>query len=423
VVDRGRLPIVALLVALACAALLPGVLSVWVDPSGHPTLTDREEPPAPGAVRLAPDQLLLRWKGSVLGAPLEARAQSSSEDDRYLRELDTAADDLARGEMRLGLDRLRRLQRGNPARPEAAWLVAQTERRRGRLEPARTALQDVLSTAPRADDPWREAAAAMLREVEAELALASAGGTPRFEAHDTSEFRIRYDHAFAGRDYGARVEALLHDARALVQDSLGRALDEPLDVHLYTKGRYLESYKHKFGFATVGFYDGAIHVVSARHPRDELLALLVHEYAHAVFRQAFGSDEPFFLNEGIAEREEERARGRERLAREEWRQLLDAQRAGTWIPLRSIVRGFSGLEGRRALLAYLESRAAGELIEARHPGALGRWLARAAAGTAWERALERETGWDLARLEAELGRQVRDRFLEEPTALSSPAKE
>ncbi|MCZ6570658.1 MAG: hypothetical protein O7B23_10915, partial [Deltaproteobacteria bacterium] len=184
---------------------------------------------------------------------------------------------------------------------------------------------------------------------------------------------------------------------------------------------YLEAYRHRFGFATVGFYDGAIHVVSVRRPRRELLALLIHEYAHALFEDALGGHAPFFLNEGIADREEEIARGRPRLSRSEWRQLLDALRTETWIPLPSLVQGFGGLRGKRALLAYLESRAVIGMIEERHPGAVARWLNRCARGAGWEHALRSETGWDRSSLDAALRELVRSRFPSDPLAkLDSP---
>jgi hypothetical protein len=404
-------------VVLVAALLLPGVVTVWIDEDGHTYLTNREEAPAPGAVEIGPDELMLEWHGNVAG-PVLSDTEASTPEDRFTRELRVAAEDLQRGETRLGLDRLRRLQREHPARPEPSWLIAQVEQRRGRLNSARQALEQMLTVANAMPDAWRESGGRLLEEIDADLKLEHYDPTQGYavKSLDTDHFRIRYDHAFAGRDYGARVEELLEEARLRVQESIGRVLHEPLDVNLYTRGRYLETHRHRFGFATVGFFDGAIHVVSAHHPRRELLALLVHEYAHAVFRDVMKSDQPFFINEGIADREEERVRGRDQLAREEWRRLLDALRAEEWIPLRSIVRGFGGLEGKRALLAYLESRAAIEMIETAQPGAIGRWLARCARGERWERALVRETGWTLQRLETALQAEVRGRFPESPLA-------
>ena len=403
------------------AVLLPGTLSVWIDEEGHTYLTDGSGPPASGARLMDPEDLSLAWDGKVLGEPLQGEAESSR--DRYLRDLRAARQDLALGEIQSALRRLRRLHRARPERPEAPWLLVQLERSRGRLEAARETLVAMLSVAVPLDDRWRSAAERMLVELDEELELSrSRGGSrqPRLTAQ-SQNFYLHYDHEFAGRAYGEHVTGLLEAARLRASATLGRTLGRPLDVFIYTRGHYLDSYEHRFGFATVGFYDGAIHAVSSRQPEDDLLALLVHEYAHAVFLESLGSHRPFFLNEGIADREEERLRGRPRVSREEWRRLLDAVRSDDWIPLRQLIAGFGSLEGRRALLAYLESRAAVELLQERSPDLISRWLARCDRGTAWEEALRAESGWDTDALDAALREAVRDRFPADPLLESSLA--
>ena len=408
------------LLLLFVALLLPGRVAIWLDEHGRATLTNRLEPPPEGAIRLSPEELRLEWEGSLLGQPLAGGSDSSTEEDRFTRALLSARDDLRRGEVATGLRSLRRLHREHPERPEPAWLLAQAERRRGRLEPARDALDAALSLAAAMPPSWREAAEALRGEIDAELAHAHRayvdGGEIRLQ--QGQHFVLAYDHQFAGRQFGERALEILERVRGRARASLGRTLARNLEVRVYTRAQYLESYQHRFGFATVGFYDGAIHVVSARHPRDDLYALLLHEYVHAVFEESLGSHRPFFLNEGIADSEEERARGRGQLSRSEWRRLLDALRGRTWIRLDSLVRGFGGLEGKRALLAYLESRAAVGLIEERHPGAVGRWLERCGRGEPWERALRAETGWDTAGLERALIEDVSARFPADPLAES-----
>ena len=413
---RGRRILGLALGLLLGALLLPGTVDVWIDEDGHTYITDEGVPPAPGARRVDPAELALQWGNDFRGKPLETAASTSSDKDRYLRGVFGARDDVRRGELRRGLRTLRRLRASHPERPEAAYLLALVERKRGRLEPARDALETVLGLAAELPEHWHETATGLLAEVEDELALAKRGEDRvwRTESLDTPHFRISYDHQFAGREYGAMVASLLERARSRLASALGRELAEPLEVRLYTRGHYLDAYEHRFGFSTVGFYDGAIHVVSARHPRSELYALVVHEYSHALFSDVFGGHRPFFLNEGIAEREEAVARGRAEMSRGEWRRLLDADRAGDWIPFDSILLGFGGLRGKRALLAYLESRAAIELIEGRRPGAIRRWLAQCAAGQAWERALFLETDWDLRALEGALRDEVRSRFPADP---------
>jgi len=415
---RSRAVLTVVLGLLALLVVLPDTLVVWLDKVGHTYVTDAGEPPVPGARRLDPTELTSGWRGQVLGEPLLMPTDSSDEDDRVTRQLLAARDDISRGELKRGLAQLRRLHRRYPGRPEVAFLLAEVERRRGRLESAREALESGLSVAAEMPSSWRGAAQELLQEINEEIELAGQAGARRgaMLVMKTQHFRISYDHQFAGRAYGETVQSLLEDVRTRLAKSLGRTLPRPLEVRLYTRAHYLEAYKHKFGFATVGFYDGSIHVVSVRRPRRELSALLIHEYAHALFEDARGSHQPFFLNEGIADREEEIARGRARLSRGEWRQLLDALRSKSWIPLGSLTRGFGGLKGRRALLAYLESRAAVELIEERHPGAIGRWLDRCADGMAWESALRLESSWDVRGLDTALRELVLSRFPADPLA-------
>ena len=410
------------LLFLFVAVLLPSDVALWVDGKGHTWLTDREEAPSATAERVTPEELAIRWDRKWTGEPLPKGTRSGDDDDRYLSEVRSARADALRGNLELALRSLRRLQRESPARVEAALLLAQIERHRGRYEPAREALDGVLSTATRLPKAWREAAERERAEITEELALAKAkdGETWQTRSADSTHFRVSYDHQFAGRAYGEQVLDVLEQARLSMLRVLGRELAEPLDVRLYTRAHYLEAYRHRFGFATVGFYDGAIHVVSARRPRNELYALVVHEYVHALFKEAVGSHQPFFLNEGIADGEEERARGRPQLSREEWRRLLDSLREGTWIPLGSLVQGFSNVQGARALLAYLESRAAIEHITADHPRAIAGFLDRCAKGEPWEAALRDETGWDTDGLERSLKNDVRSRFPEDPLASAAP---
>ena len=411
---------IALLLAVT-AVLLPSDVSLWIDPSGHTWLTDREDRPATGAERVSPDELDIVWGHQVLGPPLPRGTRSGDDDGRYLSEVRTARADAQAGNLETALRALRQLEREHPARPEAALLLARIERHRGRYEPARDALDAVLSTATQLPKSWRDAAERERSEIDAELALAKPkdGEFWQTRSADSTHFRVSYDHQFAGRAYGDEVIAVLEQARVAMLRTLGRELREPLEVRLYTRAHYLEAYQHRFGFATAGFYDGAIHVVSAQRPRNELYALLVHEYVHALFKDAVGSHQPFFLNEGIADGEEERARGRPQLSREEWRRLLDALRGGTWVPLASLVQSFSNVQGNQALLAYLESRAAIEHIAASHSGAIAGFLDRCAKGEPWETALRAETGWDTAGLERSLQDDVRSRFPEDPLAAAA----
>jgi hypothetical protein len=378
------------ILALA-SGLLVGVVAVWVDPHGQTILTDRDEPPVPGAVPVDVEELSGQWRGERIAGPGTAERDSSRPDGRLAREVRVALEDLDRGNTRDALPVLRRLHRKHPARPDVALALADVERRRGRLEAAERLLEALLTTPAELHEPWGARARRALSEVRQEIELAHLAGKREVRSEVRSaNFRLTYDHRLAGRAYGDRVTLLLEEVREELADALGRKLAQPLEVKLYTRAQYLDAHRGRFPFATVGFYDGAIHLVTARHPRTELLALLTHEYVHALFRDALGGDQPFFLNEGIAERQEAVVRGRAGLVRGEWWKLVDAIRAGDWIPLGRLVAGFGGLEGTRPLLAYLESRAAVQLLEGRHvegetPGS---WRSSKRPGGACERSIE-----------------------------------
>jgi hypothetical protein len=402
--------------ALVCIAL-PGEVGVWIDEQGRTVLTDRSDGPSPDFVQVEPEELELRWAGHVLESGADLPSDTSGEEAAGdLRELRAARADVARGELRSALQSLRRLARASTVRVEAAWLLARVELHRGRLEPARDALNFILSrTTDPAADALRAEALGLRAEIESELEHAQQlpGENPSPRTQRSAHYALHYDHRLAGREFGERLLDILEQTRVELAGSLGHELANPLDVQLYTRAQYLEAYQHRFGFATVGFYDGAIHVVSTREPRLRLKALLMHEHVHALFMDALGTHQPFFLNEGIAEREEERVLGRSQMAAEDWRELIDALREERWLPLRSLVGGFAHLDGARARLAYLESRAAVELI-ARKPDALARWLSRCVAREPWESSLAAETGWNVDRLEQALITEIRGRFPEMP---------
>jgi hypothetical protein len=301
------------------------------------------------------------------------------------------------------------LHQAHPHRADLALALAEAERRRGRLEPARQILADLLATPAGLQEPFESEARRALKELGEEIEFASLDGDRIQRAVETPHFRLTYDHRLAGRAYGEEVARQIEGIRGRLSKTLGRTLSHKLEVQLYTRGQYVDAHEHRFGFSTVGFFDGVIHVITGRHPRP---ALLTHEYAHALFEDALGGHRPFFLNEGVAEREEARVRGRTGLVRAEWWKLLEAIRMGTWIPLPRLVEGFGGLEETRAALAYLESRAAVELLEGRDPRVIPRWLERSAAGEPWQRALVEETGWDVAGLDGALREDVRARFPE-----------
>jgi hypothetical protein len=395
---------------------LPGKVGVWIDEKGQAVLSNSDTAPAPNAQEVEAADLAARWRGQWQDVPLETPSA-----DPIDRGLAAVADDLRRGDRRRGLRTLRDLQRAHPERADVAFMLAQVELARGRPESALEALDAALGLAVEMPDGWRDRAQALRQSIQGEIAHAASltPGEPLL-VQESAHFRLRYDHPFAGRGDGDRVLQALEGIRVRLEQSLGRTLAQPLEVRLYTRATYLKNYGHRFGFATVGFYDGMIHVVASRRPEPRLTALLTHEYSHALFLAALSGHEPFFLNEGLAQREEERARGLSTIGASEWRALLDALRADGWLSLRSLVRGFAGLDGDEARLAYLESRAAVDWIERRSPGALGRWLARCAKGEGWEAALRAEIGLGVEEIDKQLRADVESRFPSVPGSYEAP---
>jgi hypothetical protein len=197
------------------------------------------------------------------------------------------------------------------------------------------------------------------------------------------------------------VLAYLEQARVEVGGLLGVLPREPTGVVFYGKGAYLRAHRHRFSFATVGFFDGRIHVVSAAHPAADLRALLFHEFTHATFREHTGGDRPFWLNEGLAELAERASRGRSGPTRAEQAALRDAIVSGGWIPLGELSASFRGLDDTRARLAYLEAAAAAaHLVRRSDAAGRGALLSTLGAGGSADTSLRRIAGVDTDGLDA-----------------------
>jgi tetratricopeptide (TPR) repeat protein len=393
----------------------------WVDEDGVTHLTDDPAavPPSqrPGEGREALGGL---W-GDVRGPLSEERrrpAPQTREEARQRRVLRGVVEDLERGETARASAALMSVLRSDPANPEAHWYLALLDRQRGRYEAAQVHLEAFLSAAGDDLEPWRASAQRRLEELVDERRLADTRGAQTggsLVGLSNEHFRVYYDPALgeASPDYAQTVMRYLAEARASVGERLGAVPREAMGVVFYGKGAYLEAYRHRFSFQTVGFFDGRIHVVSAGHPAGELRALLFHEYAHAVYREQTGGDRPYWLNEGLARR------GLTRSERQALRRRIDAN---VWIALRRLAPSFSGLGDEDARAAYLESMAAAAWIEARTDRAQrGRLLARLGEGATDDEALTEVLGLDTQAIDAALRRAIRDEFPASDRGIASGA--
>jgi hypothetical protein len=408
-----------LLPALALAWPARAELHVWVDAEGRTHVSDdparRPADPHAGHGQASLGSL---WRDGVAGAPvMTPRGASGRDEDRTLRSLRAALDDLGRGETARAAAALREVLRREPNRPEAHWYLSLLERQRGRHDAAEAHLRAFLAAAGDRFADWRASGERRLTRLEDEKRLlAPQAADLELVEIPHPHFRVQLDQALrrsGGPKLSTRVLRYLEEARADVGARLGSVPTKPTGVVLYGKAAYRKAHRHRFSFQTVGFYDGRIHVVSAAHPSGELRTLLFHEYTHAMFRERTGGDRPFWLNEGLAELAERSSKGLAPLTRSEQAMLRRQIEAGSWIALRRLAPSFSGLDNAEARLAYLEATAAAAWIEARLDSAgRARLLALLGAGRSDDEALMAVLGLDTEGLEAALRDEITARFPE-----------
>ncbi|MEE2665490.1 MAG: hypothetical protein VX681_15345 [Myxococcota bacterium] len=394
---------------------------VWVDEHGLTHLTD-DPGGVPDAVRgetglATRDRLDALWDDGVAGPPLTTPPGSSgSDDDRVVRLLGGVRADLARGEQARAAATLRSLLRLDPARPEPHWYLAHLDQQRGRYASARGHLLEYLSRAgAERDGPFRAAARARLARLDEEEALADTQrerGPLRLIEYTGENFRLELDAELEIRpEFADTVIKYLEGAHSDVAQQLGVVPEEPLGVVFYGRASYLRAHQKRFSFQTVGFFDGRIHVSSPADPGEPLRALLYHEYAHALYREQTGGDRPYWLNEGLAELAERRAKRVPASTRSERASLRTRIAGRDWIPLRRIAPSFGGLQGEDARAAYLESIVAAGWIEERTDvAARAGLLRRLGQGWSIDQALHEALGVDTEGLDAAIQRRLLDEF-------------
>lgn len=404
-------------------------LHVWVDQHGLTHVTDNPKAvPKHGALSSSDAvQLQALWNGKSEGPPLVTPpGASGSEEDRMVRLLRDAVDDLRQGENARAASLLRQVLRQEPDRPEAHYYLALLEGGRGHLNAAEAHLRAFLSSAGDRFGPWRASAERRLAQLQDERRLMASPAAKKLRLVDLAHpnFRIEADAALVkagGADFATRVARYLDDAQQLVGGRLGVQPAEPLGVVLYGKGAYLRAFSHRFSFPTVGFFDGSIRVISAAHPAGSLRTLLVHEYTHALFHEQTGGDRPFWLNEGLAVLFEHLSQGRPPLNHDERVRLDDAIEAGDWIPLRRLAPSFSGLDEQQARLAYLISTAAADWLD-RHSTRTQRsqLLTGLGRGESIDVALRKAVGLDTDGVDAALRAEILSEFPKPAAAQGRP---
>lgn len=419
---------VAVWLATAGSPVLADEIRFWVDEAGVTHFSDDPEAAPREALssESAPlETLRAAWADGVVGPPvLDAAAGAGGDAERIGRLLRGALADLERGEHARASATLRGVLRLSPRQPEAHWYLAVLARSRGRFDAAETHLRQFLDSAGPGLERWRGLARSRLAAIADERRLAdpnALAGRLELRSIPSRHFRLQVDARLGGvsADYATRVLGFLEAARREVSSSIGVEPLEPLGVVLYGRAAYVREHAHRFSFQTVGFFDGRIHVASPAHPSDALRGVLYHEYTHAVFREQTGGDRPFWLNEGLAEQIERRARGLAVSTRSERSALRANLETGRWIALREIADSFSGLSDARARDAYLQSVVAVAWIESKTTVATRRrLLMRLGEGLSVDQALHEALGVDTDGLDARVRADLRSEF---PQWTAAPA--
>lgn len=397
-----------LAVPLAGHAEEAGGPYIWVDAQGVTHVTDDPAavPPAHKGHEGEIDHLRALWRDGVSGPPPTTPAGASGSDaHRVVRLLRGAVADLNRGETARATATLHSVLRLDPRRAEVHWYLAQLARERGRYGSSEQHLRAFLDDASPQLERWRTLAKRQLVELADERRLADETRDNELQlvSLSTDHFRIRIDRDLGDESsrYAAQVMGVLEEARGDVSAYLGVTPSEPLGVLFYGKAAYQRAHQHRFSFQTIGFFDGRIHVSSPAHPSPALRSLLFHEYTHAIFREQTGADQPYWLNEGLAEQVERVARKQPTSTRSERASLRTRIATGRWLPLRRLGPSFSGLDDQDARAAYLQSIAAAEWISERtvvEQRAL--LLRRLGEGYSIDQALHEVMGIDTERLDA-----------------------
>ena len=194
---------------------------------------------------------------------------------------------------------------------------------------------------------------------------------------------VRFNVLFEGPEQkavGARVSAVLNNAYWSVGKTLNIYPAAALEVILYSNKQFRDITRAPAWAG--GGYDGRIRlpVGGALRSPQVLERVVVHEYVHAVVRNAGGTGVPAWLNEGLASYLEP---GDKTWALGALRMTRDR------IPLEDLVEGFGGFDGAGALLAYAQSEIGARLLYERVSPHVGPFLQLLGNGHTVDQALSR----------------------------------
>ena len=193
-----------------------------------------------------------------------------------------------------------------------------------------------------------------------------------------------------------KIVDILEEAYYRIGTALMTYPSETINVVLYTQQQFQDVTRSPAWAA--GVYDGRIKlpVGGALKQEGELRRVVEHEFVHAVVSSMAGRVVPTWLHEGLAMALEEGGGGGAD-------QILS--RISGRVPLAALSRGFMGLTGPQAMVAYAESlQAVKRLIALRGMPSLVSLLHSLGRGADFESAFQQAIFMRFADFEAELAR-------------------
>ena len=210
---------------------------------------------------------------------------------------------------------------------------------------------DALETWNRAQEKQpSQAIAAMMEKAKRE-----AGVEGNFNEREGTHFVLRFEGRQTGFHFAGELLSSLERQYGSIQRELG-APEITITVIVYTEKQFFDASGAPSW--SDGLNDGKIrvpvHDLSGVTP--QLEAVLRHEMAHSFVHALTGGRCPVWLNEGIAQMEQQRS------SSEFAEPLAQLFRAGKAVPLRYLEGSFMGFNSQQAGLAYAESLAAAEYL-------------------------------------------------------------
>jgi tetratricopeptide (TPR) repeat protein len=249
---------------------------------------------------------------------------------------------IALGRTEAAISSLKKAIEYEPTFLHAMVLLAQVAYKNADLDLAVRSLEKAAAVAPRDKN-----IAAQLAKWKKESTL-----------HQSFQTRpgVRFNVLFEGPEQKAisdRVSTVLDGAYWNIGKALNIYPGTALDVILYSNKQFQDITRAPAWAG--GGYDGRIRlpVGNALASPAALQRVLVHEYVHAVVRNAAGDNVPAWVNEGLASYLES--------GDKTWARRVLKQANGR-IELADLQEGFGGLDGDTALVAYAESYIAAELL-------------------------------------------------------------